>query len=191
MKSEEIRVILDPEDDIIAYFYLRLKRDGLLDRVFHDALPSLRWMAEYFSDRSRPVAAIVVDRGETTELVGMGWLSSVSDLRHRNGKTKIGEAAAAFFAKVSPSVVREAADRLLAIAFEDLDFDVVYVTTAEPNRAARILLKACGFSLCGRLPSYTVWRGQLCDGLVWAKTKLGRTACPTLDMREDHAKGKD
>jgi hypothetical protein len=166
-----IELIMDPQDDIVAYAYLRMKRDGTLGMVFHEGEPNLAWIADFFDKQRHLTAAVAYSESGESELIALGWLNQMHTLSAGDDKVTKAEAAMVGFRGVPLRETREAARILIQAAFETAGVDVLYATVSSENRAVGLMLRALGFRLCGRFPRYTLWRGKISDSCVWCLSR--------------------
>ncbi len=145
-------------EDMLATFFLRMKSDGLLDRVFHEATASLSWfMRTYMREETCTLACMKEDpMTKNMTLHGLGWIVNKACVGGVFNKAEIGEC---FVRHTSPRETLRYGQMMIDWAFEKMDLAVLYGIKPDRNIAGWKYAKILGFDLKGPLPYYTTWVG--------------------------------
>ena len=159
-----------PSDEMLAWAYMRLKREELLDRVFHEGCPSLTWCLEWFTQPNTAVLGCFKQVDGRAEMRGLGWLNSFTVLHGKSDwrKAELGEA---FFRGVGMHETEQFGRLMLTWAFDELKMDVLFGSTPEPNRAAVLFARRMGFKMIGVADGYGLWNGEPCGCWISVLTR--------------------
>jgi hypothetical protein len=152
-------------DVILAHAYLRFRADGQLEQIFSEGIPSLTWFLQHYGQAQ--VLSCFIEESSRMDLVGLGWLNTLTEAGPQNRKADCGMA---FFRGVRHEKMMFG-QMMLEWAFEDAGLSVLYGTTPAPHRRALMFSQMLGFKLIGPLPEYTLWEGQPCAAWISCLTK--------------------
>lgn len=154
-------------DSTLALAYLTFERDKLLDRIFHEKRPNLRWFLDTFSKDNIDVLSCsrLSSDGKSLQLCGVGWINTGF-----GNKVEVCEAFGREF--WGHDMPLHFCWLMLQWLFDhQKGTDVVYGTTPVPNRIAAAFSRKVGFTLHGPLPLYSTYDGQPCDCWVSSLTR--------------------
>lgn len=156
-------------DELLAYFYSKIKQEGRLDAVYPDgAITLLDFIVRYLQP-DRVTLGVFLRKEDQALLVGLGWVNSIVQMGPDHARADLGMA----FLRESESQDNRlmAAQMMIQWAFDHLDIDVVCGMTPAPNRAAVWFSQTLGFQVIGPLDGHTVWKGELAAVYLSSMTK--------------------
>lgn len=154
------------QHEALINLYFRLKQEGLDKVVFHEN-PDIS-LLEFMNFFSGPkcflqVLAIVKDE-KLVDICGMAWLS---DMCPCGGKLTKAVGSFLFFNDYQkPAYTDPFRDIIFDYWFDVLKVDTLVGLTPSLNRAASIFVKRLGLKEICRIPQYTTYEGQRCDGII-------------------------
>lgn len=162
------------EEDLLGYFYLKLKEERMLDWLYYQKVPSL---SEFLAFHRRTdmvylcgFTSKILDNqpvGEP-ELSGMGWVDCIQRLP---GLAK-GQVSMAFLRRFQQDeTALELAKMMIDFAFDTVGLDTVLGTTPVRNRAACIFTERVGFQKIGVAQDYVSFWGEKSAALLSVMTK--------------------
>jgi hypothetical protein len=160
--SEPLSILATNHDEILAYAYMRFRKEGLLPDIFSEGETTLTWFLQTYSQ----MAVVAAFRGKA--VAGMGWITKVLDMGPAGRKAEVGMA---FFPEVTFAEKLELGQKMIAWAFETQNLGGLYGTTPAPHSKALAYAKLLGFELFGPIPGLSAWRGERCGAYVSAMTK--------------------
>jgi hypothetical protein len=147
--------------------YERLIKEGLWEVVFHEN-PHMTPL-EFLNFMSAPrtfLQILTMAEGDTVvDACGMAWLS---DVQYCDGGilTK-GIGSFVFFQEYQkPAFTDPFRDIVFDYWFNVLGLKTLVGLTPSTNRAASLFSKRMGLREIARIPEYTTFMGQVCDGIV-------------------------
>src|SRR5271170_6017927 len=169
-------------DEILAGSYLRFKRDGLLEQIFYEGVPSLNWfMNRFLNAKKREADVFVAPSVEVlmvlrkredgiVEQLGLGWLNSRTNVANLYDKM---EGGFGFFRDYhgQRDLMVQAMRLMIEFSFRYLGIGSLFGCTPEKNRAALRMSRLVGFEQTTVLPHYTAWKGEPCGAVFSVMTK--------------------
>lgn len=172
LTSENLMVDPCGGDVMLAYAYLQFRASGLLPVIFPERVPTLTDFLVQFMGMQ--VLGCYLDSITGPEMVGLGWLNSVTELADGRRRAEIGFGffpSDKFGHKFSLSIKLRLGRMMLAWAFEDFKLDVLVGTTPVANRGACLYANMLRFRMIGPLPQYGTYEGQPADYWQLAMTR--------------------
>lgn len=150
-------------DELLAQSYLRFKKDGLLEQIFYEGVPSLTWFLEHFakSGKVEILAILRENQDKTLDHVCLGWLNARTSVGSVFDKMEVGFG---FFRQYhrDPALIVSATRLMIEFAFRYLHIDAMFGTTPEKNLPAVRMAKRIGFEMHGPVSHFTAWDGAPC-----------------------------
>lgn len=161
----------DQHEALINLFF-RLKKEGLDTIVFHEH-PTIT-LLEFLNIFSNPkcllqICGLMNEQEELADICGMSWLSSITRC---SGILTKAEGSFLFFSDYQKPAYTDGFGKLIFdYWFNTLGIDTLVGLTPDMNRSSSIFIKRHGMKEICRIPKYTTYGGQICDGIVSWITK--------------------
>lgn len=183
-KSGRLIVTPKPPDEVLADMYLRFMREGILDSIFSEGVPGIRWFVETYSEMPAVMlGSVFVPSQNRIVPCGIGWVSKVERIGS-TGRLK-GEVGMAF---TRAGRLRSHALGLLMLewVFQTVAVESIYGSTPEHNIPAWKYAQQLGFWLSADpVPNYTAWNGEPCGSYVSCMTReMWLKICPQRIEKE-------
>lgn len=143
-------------EDMLATFFLKMKSDNLLDRVFSEATASLTWWMQHYQREDVCTLACMKEDPVTKKMTmhGMGWIVNRTNVGNVFYKAEVGEC---YERGTSPRDTIRYGRMMIDYSFEKLNLLALYGTTPEPNVAGVRYARMLEFDVHGPFPNYTTW----------------------------------
>lgn len=174
-----------PSEEVIATVYIRLKQDGLLDKVWY-MNPNIK-LSEVLAWAKIPNnlfygAFFQADGSDKSEICGLAWINETVAL---SPTEKRGEVGMAFLREWQrDDIPLQICEMILDDGFLNENLVVVFGTTPVKNPLAMRFVKKIGLREIGIAPKFVSWHGEPCDALLSYVTKeqwFNEKACPNPD----------
>jgi hypothetical protein len=147
-----------PSEDCLAFMYLRLKENGLLNKVFYQGLPTVREFLEWNTNSGNEVVGCYRRRISDVEFIGMGWVNAKEKMA---GFCKA-EVGFCFMPEVNVFAQIRLIRGMVTRIFQVTDFWSIFGTTPDQNGPAVKIIERVGLHLHGPIPNFASWKGQPC-----------------------------
>lgn len=158
-ENDSLLVGPPPNEDALAYAYLKMKEHGVLDTVFHQSKADLRFFLDWLlNPQTMIIGAWERPTPDVVRLVGMSFFNQAHQIEGLNkaevGFAFWGEPVLSIFTKAQ--IIRRYMDYL----FTRTKTDSIFGLTPEPNAAAVALIRRAGMRVYGPIPMYCGWHGR-------------------------------
>jgi hypothetical protein len=170
----DVLIVPYPTDRFLLEGILRFEREGLMDVIFHEGVPSLLWLLQQFMVKNVILSCFSKSTDKYTH-IGFAWLNTAIEIGN-TGQKKL-EVGHAYYRGTRPRHVLTASAMSIEWIFDNRpDLVALYGTTPEPNRAACKFLRKIGLEQFGPLPAYTCYpdgNGNriICGAILSAMTR--------------------
>lgn len=159
------------QHEALVNLFFRLKKEDLHKVVFHEN-PGIS-LLEFMNFFSRPNVLLqilaIIKEDKVVDIAGMAWISDMSTC---GGILNKAIGSFLFFKDYQRRAFTEPFWEIVAeYWFMVLKVDTLVGLTPSLNRASSIFIKSLGIKEVARIPNYTTYEGQKCDGIVSCMTK--------------------
>lgn len=163
-RSGEYIVGPRPNDQSLSLAYISMERGGVLEKVFHQCEPSLRWFLDWLNEPGVEVPGIWrCPAPDLAQLVGLGFVNQRQNLpglvKAEIGFTFLPDFPLNFFTKV------QLIQGVLDYTLTRTGITSLFGTIPEPNKGSYYLASRVGMRTVGIAPEFASWKGRSCD--VW------------------------
>jgi hypothetical protein len=155
------------QHEALINLFFRLKKEDLDKIVFHEHPDiTLLEFLNFFSGNKclLQIFGLMDDKNNLVDICGMAWLS---DIVNCSGILTKATGSFLFFNDYQKPAYSDAFGELLfEYWFEALSIDTLVGLTPAPNRKSSIFIKRQGMKELFRIPQYTTFEGQKCEGIV-------------------------
>jgi hypothetical protein len=156
----------DQHQALIDLFF-RLKAEKLDSVVFHENpdISLLEFMNFFSGSKTLLQILAIMSEDKVVDICGMAWLADMASCSGGILVKAVGNFL--FFADYQkPAYTDPFRDLIFDYWFDVLNLDTLVGLTPSLNRAASIFVKRLGLKELCRIPDYTTYEGQKCDGIV-------------------------
>lgn len=154
-------------DLTLARIFQRMHDDGIYSLCFHDVptTPLTSFLGFMSSPQVRLCLFCTMDGEDARDVCGLAWLSDLEALA--DGRIVRATASIGFFRSYWEPKYTDVFGRLaLNWWFKVLGITVITAMTPSMNRASVRYIKRMGMKELGRIPGYTLFDDEPCDGVV-------------------------
>jgi hypothetical protein len=147
--------------------YFRLKSEGLNKVVFHEnpGVSLLEFMNFFSGPKTLLQILAIIAEEKVVDICGMAWLADMTSCS--SGILIKGTGSFLFFKNYQkPAYTDPFRDLIFNYWFDVLKLQTLVGLTPSLNRAASIFVKRLGMKEIGRVPNYTTYDNQVCDGII-------------------------
>jgi hypothetical protein len=166
IKLGELEIAAGPPDEALAYAYLAMQSDRLLEVVFPDDALGVVDFIRIFKGIN--TFGVFDTSDGCRRMVGLVWFSQ---------EAWRGMCGVCFFGQErnrTPGLLRKRLKLLgllIDAVFASGQIQVLYAKVPAPNTRAVMFGKLLGFEAFGPLPKYQSWHGVMCDSWMLALTR--------------------
>jgi hypothetical protein len=135
-----------------------MKRTGVLDLVFYEGVPDLKWFLDEMLVPGRTVGCWRVKPNGSGDCLGMGLINK-REIMGRYSKAEIGFAFLPGRTTIHEKV--KLGRGMIQYVFDEYGFDSLFGTTPVENKAAVAYSRRLGFKIHGPVPDFCIWKGEL------------------------------
>ena len=160
----ECFVASDVGQSLMAVAYLRMEKDGTLDTVFFQHVPTLKEFISWLEAKDNVYLGCFV-RNDSSQavLAGMAWLWNVRGVPG----ARIADGGGCFFREYwRDRITERLTEKSIEHWFGVVGLDAVYGWSLAENRAALRIVKRLGFTVSPPLPKFTSKQGHPADAVI-------------------------
>jgi RimJ/RimL family protein N-acetyltransferase len=170
-RGRELFVASEISESLLATAYLLMEKEGLLETVFYESIPSLSTYLSWLQNKTSRYLGCFIRPTLDVDDVRLAGLSWLWDIRGPVGGRRC-ECGMVFFREWQRDhIPEELTEKTMDYAFGPCGIDVLYGITPVRNRAAILFSRRMGFKQTAPLPMYGSWHGEPEDVVMSFLTK--------------------
>lgn len=162
---DDLIVTATVTDVLLAQAYIQMTREGTLETVFYEGVPTLAdFMADCLTPGKRVTGGCFRNiPGKPPEFCGIGWVyNPVRMGRHTRADTGM----CFFKSQTRKTDNLKFGQMLLEVFFRHYNIDALFGFTPEPNKLALRYAQKLGMTIHGPIPDYCTWKGDMVPGWI-------------------------